>query len=209
MRFFTFILLVLAASQLAAQTANQSIIKGNEFYRQGKFEDAERLYNEAAKKQPENSVSKFNLAATIYKMGRGGEAMKAYEEIATREKSLDVKAKAWYNKGAILSKQKRLEESIEAYKNALRNSPDDKQARENLQKALLELRKKEPPKKKEDDDKKKKKEQQQQQKQKQQPKLNQKEAEQRLKLLQQKEKEVQERLQKAKAKSGGSQAKDW
>lgn len=36
-----------------------------------------------------------------------------------------------------------------------------------------------------------------------------KEAEQRLKLLQQKEKEVQQRVQKEKVKGGGSQPKDW
>jgi hypothetical protein len=39
--------------------------------------------------------------------------------------------------------------------------------------------------------------------------MNQKEAEQRLKLLQQKEKEVQQRLQKEKSRMGGSQQKDW
>ena len=115
-----------------------------------------------------------------------------------------LRSKTYYNKGAILSRQKKLEESIEAYKDALRLNPDDKEARENLQKALLELKKKEPPKQKNDDQKKK----QDQQKQ-PQPKMSRKEAEQRLKLLEQKEKEVQQRLQKEKSKSGGSQAKDW
>jgi hypothetical protein len=36
-----------------------------------------------------------------------------------------------------------------------------------------------------------------------------KEAEQRLKLLEQKEKDVSQRLHKEKSKSGGGQAKDW
>lgn len=36
-----------------------------------------------------------------------------------------------------------------------------------------------------------------------------KEAEQRLKLLEQKEKELNQRMQKEKSKSGGNQAKDW
>ena len=111
----------------------------------------------------------------------------------------------YYNKGAILSRQKKLEESIEAYKNSLRLNPDDKEARENLQKALLELKKKNPPKKKEEQDKKKK---QQQQKQ-PQSKMSPKEAQQRLQLLAQKEKEVQQRIQKEKSKSGGNQTKDW
>ena len=39
--------------------------------------------------------------------------------------------------------------------------------------------------------------------------MSQKEAEQRLKPLQQKEKEVQQKMQKEKSKSGGSQPKDW
>ena len=47
-----------------------------------------------------------------------------------------------------MSQQKKLEESIDAYKNALRQNPNDKEARENLQKALLELKKKTPPPKK-------------------------------------------------------------
>ena len=51
--------------------------------------------------------------------------------------------------------------------------------------------------------------QQQKQQQKPQTKMNQKEAEQRLKLLEQKEKDVQERLQKEKSKTGGGQPKDW
>jgi tetratricopeptide (TPR) repeat protein len=53
-----------------------------------------------------------------------------------------VKSAAHYNNGVIKTKQKDLEGSIEDYKNALRLNPDDLQARENLQKALLELKQK-------------------------------------------------------------------
>jgi Ca-activated chloride channel family protein len=102
-----------------------------------------------------------------------------------------------------LSGQKKLEESIEAYKNALRRNPDDKEARENLQKALLELKKKTPP----PPPPPKKENKKNQQKQKEQPQMNQKEAEQRLKLLDEKEKEIQQRMQNA--KSGAAQQKDW
>ena len=129
--------------------------------------------------------------------------MKVFTEVAGSAEKGELKAKAYYNKGAVLSQQKKLEESIEAYKNTLRINPDDKEARENLQKALLELKKKNPPKKKEEQDKKKK-----QQKQ-PQSKMSPKEAQQRLQLLAQKEKEVQQRIQKEKSKSGGNQTKDW
>ncbi len=204
MRYLLFISFLFLTGHLAAQSVNETIRKGNDHYRQGQYEQAEKEYKEALKREPANAVARFNLAAAAAKMGKETEAMKNYDELTGSATEAALKAKSYYNKGALLSKQKRLEESIEAYKQALRLDPDDKQARENLQKALLELKKKQPPKKKEENNKKK----QQEQKQKK-PKLNQREAEQRLKLLEQKEKEVQQRLQKEKSKSGGSQTKDW
>jgi Ca-activated chloride channel family protein len=193
---------------LLAQQADQLIQAGNELYKQQKYDQAETQYNNAVKKEPGNTTAKYNLANAMYRTGKQEEAIKKFDELTISEEEAAEKSKAFYNKGAILSSQKKLEESIEAYKNALRQNPDDKEARENLQKALLELKKKNPPKKKEDEPKKKK-EQQQQQKKQSQPKMSRKESEQRLKLLQQKEKEVQQRLQKEKAKTGGGQAKDW
>ena len=114
----------------------------------------------------------------------------------------ELKGKAYYNQGVGYSTQKNLEASIEAYKNALRQNPGDNEARENLQKALMELKKRNPPPKPKENKK-------NQKQQKQQPKMNQKEAEQRLKLLEQKEKEVQQRLQNEKSKAAAGQPKDW
>lgn len=190
--------------QVSAQEADKAIQKGNELYKQQQYQQAETVYNEVLEKEPSNNTAKYNRAITLHKLAKPDEAVKAFDDLAFKTESRDIKEKSYYNKGAVLSLQKKLEESIEAYKNALRQDPNDKEARENLQKALLELKKKNPPKK---DDKKK--QQQQKQQQKPQPKMNQKEAEQRLKLLEQKEKEVQQRLQKQKSKTGGGQPKDW
>jgi tetratricopeptide (TPR) repeat protein len=156
--------------------------------------------------QPGNITAKFNQANALYKQDKKVDAAILLTELTGKVTDPPMRAKTYYNKGVILSQQKNLEESIEAYKNALRNDPTDKDARENLQKALLELKKKNQDKKKENDQQKKKKEEPKKQPQ---PKMNPKEAEQRLKLLQQKEKETQERVQKNKMKTGGSQAKDW
>jgi Ca-activated chloride channel homolog len=211
MRYVLIISLLFIAANVGAQKANELIKAGNDYYRQQQYEQAEQRYTEAMRFTPDNRTAKFNLTNTIYRRGRNAEAIKGYEELTALEKDAPGRARAFYNKGAILSREKKLEESIEAYKNALRQDPGDQQARENLQKALLELKKKEPPKENKQDQKKKKKEQQQQKQkqQQQQPKMSQKEAEQRLKLMEQKEKEVQQRLQKEKAKAGGGQTKDW
>jgi len=187
-------------------TVNEIIQKGNEYYLQNQYEQAVTAYTSALTQEPDNAIAKYNLANALAKQTKQDEAIKMYAALAAATTEKEIKAKSFYNQGAVLSKQKKLEESIEAYKNALRQNPADNDARENLQKALLELKKKNPPKKQDDQQKKK---QDQQQKKQQQSKMSPKEAEQRLKLMQQKEKEIQERLQKEKAKMGGSQTKDW
>lgn len=200
------IFLVLACMFAFAQQADKAIQKGNDYYKQQQFAKAAEEYNKAASTDPANQTAKFNLANALYKQDKKVEAVQLFTGVANTVTGKEPRSKAFYNKGVILSQQKNLEESIEAYKNALRNTPDDKEARENLQKALLELKKKNPPKKKEQDKKKKQEPQQQKQPQ---SRISPKEAEQRLKLLQQKEKQVQQRVQSERNKTGAGQKKDW
>ncbi|HQX72605.1 MAG TPA: tetratricopeptide repeat protein, partial [Chitinophagaceae bacterium] len=202
------VILVSASFFAQSQVVEKATQKGNEYYKQRQFEKATEEYNKALLADPENTTTKFNLANSLQKQGKQDEALKSFSELSEKAKEKELKSKSYYNKGVVLTQQKKLEESIEAYKNSLRQNPDDKEARENLQKALLELKKKNPPKKKEEKENQKKKQQEQQKKQ-QQPKMSPKEAEQRLKLLEQKEKEVNQRLQKEKSKTGGGQVKDW
>jgi tetratricopeptide (TPR) repeat protein len=119
-------------------------------------------------------------------------AIEMYEEVMASDNN-NLKAAAYYNAGVSYSKQKDLPNSIEAYKTALRINANDKEARENLQKALTELR-------------------QQQQQQNKQNKggggMDQKQADQKLKELQQKEKELQQKLQQGQGKGQGG-GKDW
>ncbi len=202
--FILSVCFIAVSSVLKAQQVNDIIKKGNDLYKQQQFEPAKTAYDEALAKDSGSTIAKFNLANTTYRLSKPNDAIKSYDELVVKYKVAEEKARAYYNKGVVLTSQKRLEESIEEYKNALRQDPNDKEARENLQKALLELKKKTPPPKKDDQKKK-----QQNKKQKEQPKMNQKEAEQKLKLLEQKEKELQQRLQQQKSKTGGSANKDW
>jgi Ca-activated chloride channel family protein len=186
-----------------AQEVNEVINNANEFYKQQQYEQAGIEYRKVLETDPTNQIAQFNLGNTLYRMGKLPEAAQIFNDLSTKEKDKVMRTKEFYNNGVMMTKQQKLEESIEAYKNALRTDPSDTMARENLQKALLELKKKNPSKK--NDEKQKKDEK------KPQPpksKMNQKEAEQKMKLLQQKEKEVQERLQKN-SRSGSSQPKDW
>jgi len=196
------ILMLVACSGVLWAQENGIIQKGNDFYRSQQYDRAGAEYQKVLQDFPGNTTAKFNLANALVKQNKTDDAGKLLSELNVKETKPGLRSMADYNEGVILSQQKKLEESIEYYKEALRLNPNDKDARENLQKALLELKKKNPPKKQEE--KKKKEETKQQPK----PKLSQREAQQQLKLLEQKEKEVQERLQKN-STTGSSQPKDW
>ncbi|HEU0063822.1 MAG TPA: tetratricopeptide repeat protein, partial [Flavisolibacter sp.] len=114
--------------------------------------------------------------------------------LAEDTKEPALKSAAYYNQGVAYTKSKELEKSIDSYKKALLFNPNDQEARENLQKALLELKQKQQQKKNQD---------------KQKPKMNNKDAEQKLKMLEQKEKNLQQRLQNQNKQKGGGQREDW
>ncbi len=202
-----FLFLMGYSCSLFSQQVVKDIEEGNGYYKNKEYNRAADSYQQALNADPANNTAKFNRANTQYKMDQKVEAVQQYTALARDAREKDIRSKSFYNKGVILSQQKNLEESIEAYKNAIRLDPADKQARENLQKALLELRKKNAAPKK--DNKQDKKKQDPKQQKQPQSRMSKKETEQRLKLLQQKEKEVQQRLQRDKAGEGGSRPKDW
>jgi Ca-activated chloride channel family protein len=175
-----------------AQNAASHISKGNENYLRLEFDLAEDQYRRALEKQPRNAEARYNLANALMQQKKFKAAIEAYDGLVTDNKFM--RAAAYYNTGVSYSIQKDLPASIEAYKAALRINPQDKEARENLQKALFESR--------------------QQQQQNQQSNrgggggMSQNEVDKKLRDLQQKEKELQKKLQQG---QGGGQGggKDW
>src|SRR5687767_12326900 len=184
------VLLTFLSFVAVAQT--NRILQGNQLYKAGQYEQAEIQYRKALEADANNTTAMYNLANALHKQGKHDEAIRINGTLAKIAKDNNMKSAAYYNQGVSYSKLNNLEASIESYKNALRQNPGDQQARENLEKALLQLKKKQ--------------QQQQQQKQKQNSDLSQKEADQKLKQLQQREKELQQRLNKK--SQGGGQAQD-
>ncbi|HUQ96354.1 MAG TPA: tetratricopeptide repeat protein [Chitinophagaceae bacterium] len=196
MKYLLSLMFWIAATFSKAQPVDAIISKGNEQYRQQQYALAEAQYKAALEKAPDNGTAQFNLANALYQQKKWGEAHGVFKKLAAAASGNALKEKAVYNNGVIYTKEKALDRSIEAYKEALRLAPDDNDARENLQKALLEQKRKQQQKK------------DQEKKQQKNSNMSQKEAEQKLKLLQEKEKRLQERLQKG-GQKGNSQPKDW
>ena len=199
---------MLMASFAYSQTSNSVIRKGNQLYKQGEFDKSLSEYEKAVKMEPSNAVANFNFGNALFRKDKWEDAQKNFENVITNSKEDGIRERAYYNKGVSLTKQKKLEESIEAYKSALRIDPKDEDARINLQKALLELKKKNESQQQNQQ----KEEQKPKQKEKpkpQQSKLNKKEVERLLRALHQKEQEVQQKMQKNRPRGVTPPEKDW
>jgi Ca-activated chloride channel homolog len=183
---------------LRAQTVEGYLQKGNDYYKSGQFDLAERQFRAAIEEDPANTTARYNLANALYHQRKFKDAVDVLNEnVQQPAAGPQIKSASHYNKGVVYTKQKDLQNSIEAYKAALRIDPDDRQARENLQKALLELRQQQQQQKRD-----------QQERERNQSNMSQREAERQLQRLQEKEEKVQERLQ-GKGQQGSSMPKDW
>jgi Ca-activated chloride channel homolog len=186
------IILLFIAIPAFAQRANGYISKGNEYYLSLEFDLAEQQYRQALDIDPRNAEARYNLGNALMQQKKYQAAIEMYDGVTTDNKNM--KSAAHYNAGVSYTKQKDIPSSIEAYKSALRINPNDKEARENLQKALSELK-------------------QQQSQQNKQNKgggggMSQSEADKKLKDLQEKEKDLQQKMQQGRQKGQGG-GRDW
>ena len=199
---------LLICTDALAQNENLPLRKGNQFYKEQQFDQSLEEYKKALAQNPASAVAYYNYGNALFRNKQYDEATQSFDNAIANTQDNVLKQKAFYNKGVSFSKQQKLEESIAAYKAAVIMNPADEDARNNLQKALLELKKKNESKEKKDNKDQKDKKQQQKEKPKPQSKLNKKQVEQFLKALQQKEQEVQKKLQN-KTRSASQQEKDW
>lgn len=202
-----------------AQDDKTIIKKGNEAYNKQEFDKAAEQYQKVTTKTPANATAQFNLGNALYKTNKKDEAISAYENAVANTAAKGEKSKAFYNKGVVLQNNKKLPECIDAYKNALKLDPQDDDARQNLQKALQQLKQQQEQQKRDNKQQKKpkedeKKKEQQKQKEQEQPKpqpskITKKDAEEKLKALLQQEKKLQDKLRKVNTASPNKPEKDW
>lgn len=186
------IVFLLFSLEALAQRSTTYVAKGNEYYLQLEFALAEDQYRKALEVEPRNAEARYNLGNALMQQKKYKAAIEEYGLLTTENKNLQ--AAAHYNTGVSYTKQKDLPASIEAYKAALRINSADKEARENLQKALSEL----------------KKEQNQQNNQSNAGGggMSESQADKKLRELQEKEKELQQKKQQGQNKGTGG-ARDW
>lgn len=187
-----------------SQQALTDVQKGNEAYRKSDYKAAEDEYGKALKKDPANQTAKFNMGNTQLKQKNMADALKQYDDIINKTTDVNLRSKAYYNKGLALVRQQNIDDAIQAFKQALSLTPADNDIRDNLQKALNEKKQQDQQKQPQQKQQPKKDQQKQQQPQKQ---LNKQMMEQKFNELRNQEKELQKQLQRK--PSENQPDKDW
>ncbi len=129
--FFVIIMSFIAMSSMA-QTDRQYIRSGNKFYRQQNFVKAEAEYRKSLSVNSENPQALYNLGCALMMQQKDSAAIVQYQQAGKVEKTANRKAKIFHNIGVICQNHKMYGDAIEAYKESLRNNPNDDETRYNL-----------------------------------------------------------------------------
>ena len=224
------VLLLFMAVSVSAQKAERDFIrKGNRFFKDSVYVDAEVNYRKALEANPQSTVSMFNLGNTLTQQNKLQEAMEQYVGATKVEKGKSNLAQIYHNMGVIFHSQKDYAKAVEAYKQSLRNNPKDDETRYNLalaQKMLKDQQQdqqnqnqdqnKQDQQKEQDkkDQNKQDQKQNQDQQQKSQPEkkdneMSKENAEQLPNSVMQDEKDIQDKVKKQQVLQGGRLEKDW
>ncbi len=191
-----------------AQTERKFIREGNDFFEKQNFEKAEVEYRKASDKRAESFEAAFNMADALYKQKKYEEALSQFTALAKKETDKERLGEIYHNIGNTLLAMQKTDESIEAYKESLRNRPASEPTKYNLEFA----RQKQQQEQNKDQQNQDKKDQQGQQ-QEQPSKISKEDAERLLEALQNDEKKVQEKVQKQKVQEQKAKKmkieKDW
>ncbi|WP_445227725.1 tetratricopeptide repeat protein [Croceitalea sp. MTPC5] len=123
------------AQKLAEKALSESknlTYEANETLVQNDFINAEGKYRKAISKSSENAVAPYNLGRAYYNRESYTEAFGRFKQAGEKAEEKPVKHKAYHNMGNVFMKNKEYEKAVEAYKQSLRNNPNDDETRYNL-----------------------------------------------------------------------------
>lgn len=116
----------------------EAVEVGNRAFNAEMYDTALNAYEIAQESMPERSEPTYNTANTLYRQQRYREAVELYDQILAGQ---DLEMSDWttFNTGNALYEAGDHEQAVEMYKQALRNNPDDYDAKHNLELALAHL----------------------------------------------------------------------
>lgn len=110
-----------AGSANLSFSASDYLNEGDAFYLRQNYEKAVAAYKQALALDPESIEARRNLAKTLRRMGRYGEALVLNEEVIQQQPQNPW---GWFGKGYCLSDMQHYEAALDAYDTAIELSPD-------------------------------------------------------------------------------------
>ena len=139
-RFILTLFLALIVISGYSQSASDLILEGNKAYRKGDYKKAESLYRKSVEKNSEYDFQgRYNLANSLFMLKDYEGARNMYASLLQKNTDKITQNKLYHNIGNTYLMEKKYQESIAAYKNALKNNPNDEDARYNLSYALKKM----------------------------------------------------------------------
>ena len=126
--------------QKALKESRESLSDASYEMANDNFISAEAEYREAIALNPKEDIGKYNLGNAYYNKEMNDVAMSRFKQAAAVADTKSDKHRAFHNLGNTFMNEKKYQEAVESYKNALRNNPKDEETRYNyaLAKELLE-----------------------------------------------------------------------
>ena len=131
-KFLILNLLILMGLPALAQSEKKDIREGNKLFRTEKYGDSEIAYRKAVETESSSIPGAFNLGDALYRQEKFEDAGEQFNNVINNNVDKTTKAQAFHNMGNSFLLAGQLEEAIEAYKDALRNKPDDMDTKYNL-----------------------------------------------------------------------------
>ena len=135
-----FPLFVLGQESLLIQKADNYIFDGNQAFDISNNVEAEKNYRRATATGQKKDIAQYNMGTTLQQDNYIEEALLVYADAIEITKGRPNTHRNFHNIGNALMQLKDYKRAVEAYKNALRNNPNDDETRYNyaLAKKMLE-----------------------------------------------------------------------
>lgn len=104
--------------------------RGNAQYKSKDYPRAEQTYRKNSLNNPKDPVLQYNHANSLYRQKQQEEAAKAYAATLNTQDNM-LKSKAWQNLGNLQYGDKKYEEAMQSYRQAILANQDNKAARTN------------------------------------------------------------------------------
>jgi tetratricopeptide (TPR) repeat protein len=187
--------LLMSISGVALGDYKKLTEKGNEAYTKSNMEEALKLYREAEIERPKQPVLDYNIGTALYNQNKYDEALQRYGK-AVFSDDPKFQTDAFYNMGSTFFRAEKYQEAIAAFQKCLETSPDDVDAKYNLELARKKLKEQaKQQEQKQDKNQQQKQDQQQQDQKKQEQQDQQKDQQQQQDQDQQKQQEQQQQEQ--------------